>query len=73
MFPDRAVTVISYVLSLLESAGASKFGVDLKVNTPLLLREKSEASVPLSLQLTLHRTRPRRRVVCHCPGLPFSS
>ena len=52
-FPERAVTVISYVLSLFESAGASKFGVDLKVSTPLLLMEKSEASVPLSLQLTL--------------------
>ena len=57
--PERAVTVNSYTLSLSESAGDSKFGVDLKDSAPRLFMEKSEASVPLSLQLTLPAFGPR--------------
>ena len=52
-FPERATTVISYLLSLSESAGDSKLGTLLKVSRPPLLMEKSDASVPPRLHLTL--------------------
>ena len=58
-------------MSLSESAGFSKFGVDLKVSAPRLFMEKSEASGPPSLQLTLPAFGPNAEYSATL-SLPFS-